>query len=164
MSRVRVNTDNQVLRAPNKGEKHSEFLITINPNKTFFSSSTPEYQQMIDKLTKLGDFLLEKQNIVKMLKFLDPEGESHSKEWHMTMISEIDPMRSATIEWGAKKHNLHIHVTYWIKHFTYLQLNRSAFEKVVSAILGQPIGSFHINFRVHRMMGFKDYINKYSTD
>lgn len=144
---------------PEKGIRHSEMLITINPNKTFVSKKSAGFDDMIKKLTILGNFILKKSNLLRMLKFAEGDLQSN-----MHLIKEIDPDRTATVEWGSQTHRLHLHITFYIKHKTKIQLDRARIQKVASSLLDLDGNTLHINISATGMPNFKDYVKKYRKE
>lgn len=163
MRRISVNTGEQVERGRNKGEHYSEFLITVNPNKSFVSTKNGGFDMMVEKLDKLGEFLLKKDNLINLLVFESRDGIERDREDHLRLISEIDPGRRGVVEWGIQQHRLHLHITFWIKHYTFLQINRELFGKVASKLLGMPEGSFHVDFKGSGRASFKEYVDKFNN-
>ncbi len=168
MSRTRINLlDNSLPEDETfrpAGQKYSEFLLTVNPNKTFISRKTPGFDEMVERLRKLCDWVLEKNNLIRILRFSSPEGQpERSLEHHRMMISEIDPDRKAAVEWGKTQHRIHCHITFWIKHYTHLQVNTEIFDKICSKFLDQPVGSFHTDIKANGREGFKNYVGKYDN-
>lgn len=140
-----------------KGLKHSEMLITINPNKTFISRKNAGFDDMVTKLQILGNFILKKSNLLRLLTF--PEGESLKSNY--SLIKEIDPNRTATVEWSSQMHRLHLHITFYIKHKTKIQLDRAKIQKIASELLGQEGDTLHINIKASGLNSFKEYVGKY---
>ncbi len=160
MKRITVNTEELTGRQRNKGEHFSEFLVTVNPNKSFVSRKNEGFDAMIDKLDKLGEFLLKRDNLINLLVFESRDGVQRQRDDHLRLIEEIDPKRRGVVEWGVVNHMLHLHVTFWIKHYTFLQINRELFGKVTSRLLDMPEGSFHIDFKGSGRASFKEYVDK----
>lgn len=142
-----------------KGQHYSSFLITINPNKVFMNSNSQGFEDMASKLDELGEFILEESNLKKLLYFESRDGIDRTRSEHLALIDEIEEDRSGAIELGTKQHKLHLHVTFNIRHRTYLQINKEALVAVSAAILELPEGTFHVNIRASGR-SFQQYANK----
>jgi len=60
----------------------------------------------------------------------------------------------------------HLHLTYYIKHRTFLQVDRTVLERVVSTVLKMPANEkgsypFHINIKANGSPAFKQYVKKF---
>lgn len=141
----------------NDNLRHSEFMITINPNKTFPTPKSAGFQDMIKRLTTMGDFILEDKNLVRLLKFND---DTLTPEKNIKLISQIDPNRLASVEYGSKTHRLHLHISFFIKHKTKLMIDRAKLEKVASSLLDIDKKQLHINIQVSGVPSFREYVKK----
>lgn len=140
----------------NRGIHHTEMLITINPNKVFISKKNTGFDDMVERLKMLGDFILKKDNLLRLLKF--PDGGTLKSNYDL--IVEIDPDRIASVEWGAQVHMLHLHCTFYIKHKTKIHMDRDMIKKVAGRILNMDPDKMHINFTATGLNSFKDYVKK----
>lgn len=175
ISNAEVAFENPDEFATEKGEHYSEFMITFNPNKSFYSPKSPGFKETEKKLIYLGDWILKKKNIKRILKFGKPNDQENplnrDRNYHLNLIKEIDDDRFARVEWAKKTKQLHIHIYFTVKHFTYIQVDRALFRKIASKIMGIPscgvdqYGNlkypFHCNFKGAGKMGYYNYVKKY---
>lgn len=145
------------------GEKFSEFIITINPQKSFRSKYDEDFREMNERLLNLGDTLLSKKTILSLLVFDNDRSYKHN----ISMIKEIDPDRFARTEVGDTQHRLHLHVTFWITHYTRLQIDERTLRKIISVHLHQPKNEegrypFHVNIRGNGR-NISRYVKKYDS-
>ncbi len=136
--------------------RHSEFLLTINPQRSFASPKSAGFQDMIKRLTTLGDFILEDKNLIRLLKF----NNDSSTVDNVKLIAQIDKDRVASVEYGSHTHKLHLHVSFFIKHKTKLMVDRAKVEKIASTLLGIDGKTLHINIQVSSLPSFREYVKK----
>jgi len=141
---------------PSREQKLTDVLVTINPNKVFISKKNAGFDEMVQRLTVLGDFMLKKQNLLRILKF--PSGGDLKANYDR--IIEIDPDRRAVVEWGLVNKMLHLHLTFWIKHKTMIHVDRDMVKKVIERILKMDPNKMMINFQATGQTSFKEYIDK----
>lgn len=151
-----------------KGEKTSNFLITVNVNKV-----SPKEGEVFEGLKRayeqLGDFLLKKKTIESYVKFLGDSGEegdyitdpSEIKR-RRRMINSIED-RSASIEYGETIRRVHLHAALTIKHFTKLHLDVPAITQIARVFFPEvKPTSVHVNVRGMKSSAFLDYVRKYN--
>lgn len=138
-----------------KGIKHSEFLVTINPNKSFASPKSAGFDGMKKRLESVGNFILDDANIEDLFKFNNDLPRKNNLE----LIKAVDPNRTAVIEYGSMTKKLHIHIVFWVKHKTKLLLNRDVICKISSKLLGVPEKSLNVNISASGR-SFSDYAKK----
>lgn len=136
--------------------KHSSFLITINPNLVQPSPKSPGFQDMVKRLTTLGDFILEDKNLIRILKF----NNDSSIADNVKKIAQVDKDRIASVEYGAHTHKLHLHISFFIKHKTKLMVDRAKIENIASTLLGVDKKILHINIQVSGVPSFEEYVKK----
>lgn len=136
--------------------RHSEFMITINPNKIFATPKSAGFQDMIKRLTTLGDFILEDKNLIRLLKF----NNDSSTADNVKLIAQIDKDRVASVEYGSHTHKLHLHISFFIKHKTKLMVDRAKVEAIASALSGIDKKNLHINIQVSGVPSFREYVQK----
>lgn len=159
--RTLVNT--KVVPKAAKGLKTSAFLLTIVPNKVTLNPDSEAYKLMESKLVKLGDFILKKRILLKLLKFPEREGEPiRTYEENVELIETINEDRTAAVEM-KRSGVLHLHIYFEFKHRTFLQLDRDKIELVASKALGIPKERLHINIRSQGTNSFRSYVLKYAN-
>lgn len=152
----------RILNAAKKSSQQefitSEFMITINPNKTNFDENSASYRDMYERLETLGNYILSKKNIPKFLNFVDRDNIIRDREEHLALIKEIHDDRFGVIE-RNKQYRLHLHLNFKITHSTRIQINREKVRYVASVITKVPEKSIHINFR-GETVNFASYLAK----
>lgn len=160
-SRTVVGISRQKEAAVNKTDRirSSNYLITINSNVSFRSMDDPGFQSMVNRLTALGDFMLEKKRIRSYLDFVNDPAFPLTRAQHLEKIVSFDPERKAVVEWSPHTKMLHLHIVLLIRHRTKVKLSRPEVLKIASTLLRLPAESLHVNFTVD-VNNFYDYINK----
>lgn len=153
-NRVRF-ADSEVTIPLKKGEKTSSFLITINPNRVFHSQTSQGYITTRNRLAILGNWILEKGNLLTLLKFTN----DWPRETNLGRVVRIEDDRVASIEWGSKLKMLHMHIYVTIIHATSLQIDCDKIRLVGSKVLGIPSNKFHVNVKGSGI-NFKNYVMK----
>lgn len=143
-----------------KGLKTSTWLITINPNKSFYKTDSPEIKNMTARLQALGNYILSKKNLVKFIDFKDKDGNIIAdRENQIPLIESYNDDRTAVVERNTK-YQVHLHIYVVIKHRTYITMNRQRIGLATERITGIPASQMHINFQIDRN-GFADYVKKH---
>jgi hypothetical protein len=163
MTKKRTTINTQVIPKSPKGLRTSAFLLTIVPNRVTLNPNSPQYKQMEVRLSALGDFILSKKNLFKMLKFPEREGEPiRTREENIALIESVNDDRTAAVE-IKRQGVLHLHIYVEFKHRTYLQFDRERLELVSSKILGLDAKTLHINIRSQGTNSFLQYVQKYNS-
>jgi hypothetical protein len=151
-----------------KGEKVSNFLITVNVNKV--SPKEGEvYEGLKRSYEQLGDFLLKKKTIDSYLKFVGDSGEEGDYitdpaeiRKRKRLINSIED-RSAAIEYGETIRRVHLHATLTVKHFTKVHLDVPSITEIARVFFPEvKPTSVHVNVRGMKANAFLNYVKKYN--
>lgn len=144
MNRVSYSTIKASKKKDPKGTKYSNFLITINPNKTYATPNSTGFDDMKKRLQVLANHILKDNMIDKFFKF----NNDKTREENLGLIVEIDPDRYGVVEYGEDMHRLHVHINVMVKHKTNLMIDRNKISHVASKLLDRPEKSLNINIVV----------------
>jgi len=140
--------------------KDSSFLVTINPNKSYYDRTTESYTLMERRLKALGNYLLSKKNLMKFVDFIDKGDVELPRSEHVALVEEIGNDRTASVEYNSQ-YRLHLHVYVSFKHRTFMKLNRDRILTMASAITHIPAKEMHCNISVQGAQ-FRNYVLKHA--
>lgn len=140
--------------------KDSSFLITINPNKSYYDRSTDSYKAMEKRLQALGNYLLSKKNLMKFIDFIDKGDVALPRAEHLGLVEEVGKDRTASVEYNSQ-YRLHLHVYVSFKHRTFMKLNRDRILMAASTVTHIPAKEMHCNLSVQGAQ-FRNYVLKHA--
>ena len=136
-----------------KRKKHwSNFFITINTNKSFQDSTTPEFKKLDKKFREVFDTLTDEQNLRKIIVFKEA-GKTFDD---ITDDITIDCMP----ERGPERGFLHLHALICIHHDSLIRLDYDFIKKHVNEGMGLNC-YFHCKAFSKADFNIQNYIKKY---
>ena len=135
----------------NKNPISSNFLLTINTNQQY--KDTDEHLD-----NDIQKFEAAVTNILNNVdQYINIPAED---KWDDHFIKDIEI--DYTIERGTKKHQLHIHILFKIKHFTKIQLNYQKIKDKIKKDLGLTnIYMFNRLVKNSGSQNILEYLDKY---
>lgn len=133
-----------------KKKRYSTWLITVNPNKRVSDETSPEFQQLSEKLVNIGrDIFL--NNFYDYIKITDPDGS-----YNDILKDEVNV--EAGVEIAPKTRCVHMHVLLKIPHRTKLQFD---FEKMKNDMQQHFDTNIYYNYKIVKYNSSLDnYVNK----
>lgn len=110
-----------------KGIKHSNFLITLNPNIAITADQDEGmYNKLKDSLKLFCSFVLDEKHLPDIIKY---SGKKEDKEW-FNKVKSVGNDKVAALETGATSGRPHCHIYLPIAHNTFIQMNLDALREI----------------------------------
>ena len=145
-------TTSSAVKKQKKRLRHSNYLITINTNKSFIDREDPALHALTEKLRACIDKTFNNSNLGKYVTFKD-KSHTWSKEW----IKRCNT--NTVIEIGKQKGFLHAHLTMRIAHWSCVQLDFDAIRNDMKKTLGNGMFITYKRFTSDDDK-IEEYINK----
>lgn len=126
-ARILDNTGKVGPKYSPKGTKHSNFLITLNPNLAITEDQDAAmYNKLKDSLKLFCSFILDESHLPDILKY---NGKTGDVDW-MKKVKSIGDDKVASLETGATSGRPHCHIYLPISHNTSIQMNLDALREI----------------------------------
>jgi len=130
---LNIETENTVRSTKKKKVKGSDFLITINSNKSVNCDdkcTVDRIEQIKETTEELAKNLFSKENIPKLLVVY-----KNKQRVPLTTFSDIRDIKSkSVVEIGPNRGFIHIHAYIRVIHTTNIQINTPMLKKVANVI------------------------------
>lgn len=158
------NTKSTVKKSETKFKnKHSNFLITMNPNSSVRDEINPElYRKLKEEIKSFASFVLDPKNIDTVLK---PSQDNKDPDWLSKIVGYGDDKVASIEDSKDTTKRLHCHIYLPIQHRTKILVNERNLRDIAEMMMEQ-IGiptKCHLNVKVAfgtGMVNAREYILK----
>lgn len=162
------NTKSTVKKSETKFKnKHSNFLITMNPNSSVRDEINPElYRKLKEEIKSFASFVLDPKNMDTVLK---PSQDNKDPDWLSKIVGYGDDKVASIEDSKDTTKRLHCHIYLPIQHRTKILVNERNLRDIAEMMMEQ-IGiptKCHLNVKVAfgtGMVNAREYILKQGSE
>ena len=133
---------------------YSNYLLTINTQKAFYTGDEPEFEPLKQQLTDAINAIAgDGETLFKYVEFKTED----SWEENVQAIENVNVQSS--IEIGEAQNRLHAHVLVSFRHRTRMKLDYKGINKTVKEVL--PNSHVYANWFPNSTQILEEYINKW---